>query len=46
MVDRETPLTQERSIGGRFILPVNARAALGAPANLDFEVTTLEGAAC
>ena len=46
-VDRETPLTAERSIGGRFILPVDARAAFGAPANLDFEiVTTLEDAGC
>ena len=46
MVDRETPLTLERSIGGRFILPVNAAAALGAPTNLDFEVTTRDAAGC
>lgn len=45
-VDRETPLTQEHSIGGRFILPVDARAALLAPANLDFEVTTSEKIGC
>jgi hypothetical protein len=45
-VDPETPLTNERSIGGRFILPVNARTAFVAPANLDFEVTTREAAGC
>jgi hypothetical protein len=45
-VDPQTPLTAEQSIGGRFILPVNARAALAAPANFDFEVTTRYNAGC
>jgi hypothetical protein len=45
-VDRETPLTQEPSHGGRFVLPVDARTALAAPANLDFEITARERAGC
>ena len=45
-VDLETPLTQERSHGGRLILPVDGGAALAAPANLDFEVTTHGAPGC
>jgi hypothetical protein len=45
-VDPDTPLTREPSHGGRFILPVDSRAALAAPSNLDFEVATRGARGC
>lgn len=45
-VEPQTPLTEERSAGGRFILPVDVRGALPAPTNLDFEATTRDDVGC